>query len=131
MLAVWLPMDAKFPLEDYQRMLEAQTLGGRWRHGCRPQSAREPRKALCKDIQGKYIDPPHTTDFGIMFLPTEGLYAEVLRRPGSRGRRAASEGDPVIIAGPTTLAALLDLQMGFRTLAMEKRSSEVSSCWAR
>ena len=81
-------------------------------------------KASAKDIQAKYLDPPRTTDFGIMFLPTEGLYAEVLRRPGLA--EGIQRDCRVIIAGPTTLAALLNsLQMGFRTLAVEKRSSEV------
>jgi DNA recombination protein RmuC len=81
-------------------------------------------KASAKDIQGKYLDPPRTTDFGIMFLPTEGLYAEVLRRPGLA--ESLQNDCRVIVAGPTTLAALLNsLQMGFRTLAVEQRSSEV------
>jgi DNA recombination protein RmuC len=122
--AVWLPIDAKFPVEDYQRMLDAQD--------ARDQSAVESAlkalevrvKASAKDIQAKYLDPPRTTDFGIMFLPTEGLYAEVLRRPGLA--EGIQRDCRVVIAGPTTLAALLNsLQMGFRTLAVEQRSSEV------
>ena len=122
--AVWLPIDAKFPVEDYQRMLEAQDR--------RDQAAVESAlkalevrvKASAKDIQAKYLDPPRTTDFGIMFLPTEGLYAEVLRRPGLA--EGIQRDCRVVIAGPTTLAALLNsLQMGFRTLAVEQRSSEV------
>lgn len=121
---VWLPIDAKFPQEDYQRLMDAQEQAN-------PVLAEEASKALeqriklsAKDIRDKYIDPPSTTDFGIMFLPTEGLYAEVLRRPGlcdfiQRKYR-------IVVAGPTTLTALLNsLQMGFRTLAIEKRSSEV------
>ena len=81
-------------------------------------------KAVAKDIRDKYLDPPHTTDFAIMFLPTEGLYAEVIRRPGLF--EALQRDCRVVVAGPTTLAALLNsLQMGFRTLAIEKRSSEV------
>lgn len=121
---VWLPIDAKFPLEDYQKLVEAQeqtNLGLIEEFG----KLLEARiKSEAKDIKEKYIDPPHTTDFGILFLPVEGLYAEVLRRPGlcdllQREYR-------VTITGPTTLAALLNsLQMGFRTLAIEKRSSEV------
>ena len=121
---VWLPIDAKFPLEDYQKLVEAQeqaNLGLIEEFG----KLLETRiKSEAKDIREKYIDPPHTTDFGILFLPVEGLYAEVLRRPGlcdllQREYR-------VTITGPTTLAALLNsLQMGFRTLAIEKRSSEV------
>jgi DNA recombination protein RmuC len=121
---VWLPIDAKFPLEDYQRLVEAQEQAN-------AEAALEAGKMLetrvknsARDIKEKYLDPPHTTDFGIMFLPTEGLYAEVLRRPGLGD--TISREYRVIIAGPTTLAALLNsLQMGFRTLAIEKRSSEV------
>lgn len=123
---VWLPIDAKFPQEDYQRLLEALEQAN-------PQAAEESAKALelrikacAKDIRDKYIDPPHSTDFGIMFLPIEGLYAEVLRRPGLC--EALQLQYRVVVAGPATLTALLNsLQMGFRTLAIEKRSSEV---WA-
>jgi len=121
---VWLPIDAKFPLEDYQRMREAQADGD----GVAAEQALRGLEARVKqsarDIQGKYLDPPRTTDFGIMFLPTEGLYAEVLRRPGLAD--SLQRDCRVIVAGPTTLAALLNsLQMGFRTLAIERRSSEV------
>lgn len=121
---VWLPIDAKFPLEDYQRMLEAQADGD----GAAVEQALrglENRVRLsAKDIQNKYLDPPRTTDFAIMFLPIEGLYAEVLRRPGLAD--SLQNDCRVVIAGPTTLAALLNsLQMGFRTLAIEQRSSEV------
>jgi DNA recombination protein RmuC len=121
---VWLPIDAKFPVEDYQRMLEAQE--------CRDLAgvdaalkALEARiKAAAKEIQTKYVDPPRTTDFAIMFLPTEGLYAEVLRRPGLV--ESLQGGFRVLVTGPTTLAALLNsLQMGFRILTVEQRSSEV------
>jgi len=121
---VWLPIDAKFPREDYERLLDAQDQAN-------PVLVEEISKALenrikseAKDIRDKYLDPPYTTDFGILFLPVEGLYAEVLRRPGlcdllQRDYR-------VLLTGPTTLAALLNsLQMGFRTLAIEKRASEV------
>lgn len=123
---IWLPIDAKFPQEDYQRLLEALEQAN-------PQGAEEAAKALelrikacAKDIRDKYIDPPNSTDFGIMFLPIEGLYAEVLRRPGLC--EALQLQYRVVVAGPATLTALLNsLQMGFRTLAIEKRSSEV---WA-
>jgi DNA recombination protein RmuC len=123
---IWLPLDAKFPQEDYQRLLEALEQGN-------VQGAEEAGKALelrikacAKDIRDKYMDPPNSTDFGIMFLPIEGLYAEVLRRPGLC--EALQLQYRVVVAGPTTLTALLNsLQMGFRTLAIEKRSSEVWS----
>jgi len=123
---VWLPIDAKFPQEDYQRLLEAQEQAN-------VVMAEEAGKALenrvkneAKDIAAKYISVPHTTEFGILFLPTEGLYAEVLRRPGLFD--VLLREYKVVISGPTTLAALLSsLQMGFRTLAIERRSSEVWS----
>lgn len=123
---VWLPIDAKFPQEDYQRLVDAQEQAN-------PVLAEEAGKALeqkikvfAKDIRDKYIDPPGTTDFGVMFLPTEGLYAEVLRRPGLCD--CLQREFRIVAAGPTTLIALLNsLQMGFRTLAIEKRSSEVWS----
>ena len=121
---VWLPIDSKFPIEDYERIVAAQDLAD-------AAGMEEASKALearikleARTIRDKYIEPPHTTDFGILFLPTEGLYAEVLRRPGLSDwlQRECR----VTIAGPTTLTALLNsLQMGFRTLAIEKRSSEV------
>ena len=121
---IWLPIDSKFPIEDYERIVAAQDLAD-------AAAMEEASKALearikleAKSIRDKYIEPPHTTDFGILFLPTEGLYAEVLRRPGLSDwlQRECR----VTIAGPTTLTALLNsLQMGFRTLAIEKRSSEV------
>jgi len=121
---VWLPIDAKFPVEDYQRLLEAQessnvTLINEAQKGIETRIKNEAKK-----IADKYIDPPHTTDFAIMFLPIEGLYAEVLRRPGIA--ETLQREYRVTISGPTTLTALLNsLQMGFRTLAIEKRSSEV------
>ena len=122
--SVWLPIDAKFPNEDYERLLEAQ---GR----ADPVQAELCAKALesrirleAKSIADKYLEPPHTTDFAILFLPTEGLYAEVLRRPGLM--EALQRDHRVTLAGPTNLMAMLNaLQMGFRTLALEKRSSEV------
>ena len=121
---VWLPLDAKFPQEDYLRLVEAQ-------ENADAAAAAESRKQLdrsvremAKTIRDKYLDPPHTTDFGVMFLPTEGLYAEVLCLPGLF--EALQRDFKVMVAGPTTLAALLNsLQMGFRTLAIEKRSAEV------
>ncbi|HHT79290.1 MAG TPA: DNA recombination protein RmuC [Actinobacteria bacterium] len=121
---IWLPIDAKFPIEDYQKLIEAQEnadiemiekLG----------KALEARiKSEAKDIKDKYLDPPYTTDFAILFLPVEGLYAEVIRRAGLVEYLQGS--CRVVIAGPTTIAALLNsLQMGFKTLAIEKRTSEV------
>jgi DNA recombination protein RmuC len=121
---VWLPIDAKFPQEDYQRLLDAQEAADK-EQADRSLRCLEIRvKAEARAIRDKYVEPPHTTDFAILFLPVEGLYAEVLRIPGlcdflQREQR-------VVVAGPTTLAALLNsLQMGFRTLAIERRSSEV------
>ena len=121
---VWLPIDAKFPTEDYERLLDAQ---GRADAGAADLAARalEARiKLEARSIADKYLEPPHTTDFAVMFLPTEGLYAEVLRRPGLM--ELLQREHRVTLAGPTTLMAMLNsLQMGFRTLALEKRSSEV------
>lgn len=121
---VWLPVDAKFPQEDYQRLLDAQEAAEKEAADRALRGLEIRVKAEAKSIREKYIDPPWTTDFGIMFLPVEGLYAEVLRIPGlcdflQREHR-------IVVTGPTTLAALLNsLQMGFRTLAIEQRSSEV------
>ena len=123
---VWLPIDAKFPQEDYLRLLEAQEQGN---PVLVEESSRQLERAvqlMARDIRDKYLAPPHTTDFGIMFLPTEGLYAEVLRRTGLC--ETLQRECRVVVTGPTTLAALLNsLQLGFRTLSIEKRSSEV---WA-
>lgn len=123
---VWLPIDAKFPVEDYQRLVEAQE---RAESAAVEQAARALESRLrdeARKIRDKYVEPPHTTDFAILYLPTEGLYAEALRRPGLAD--TLQRDFRVSIAGPTTLSALLNsLQMGFRTLAIEKRSSEV---WA-
>ena len=121
---LWLPIDAKFPNEDYERLLDAQ---GR----ADVAAAEAAGKALelrirleAKSMVEKYVEPPYTTDFAILFLPTEGLYAEVLRRPGLM--ESLQRDHRVTLAGPTTLLAMLSsLQMGFRTLALEKRSSEV------
>jgi DNA recombination protein RmuC len=120
---VWLPLDAKFPTEDYQNLLSAYEGADTERiESARKQLAGR-IKLFAKDIQSKYIDPPNTTDFGIMFLPFEGLYAEVLRLGLFE---VVQREHKIVISGPTTLAAFLNsLQMGFRTLAIEKRSSEV------
>ena len=121
---VWLPMDAKFPQESYQRLLEAQDRADVAGVEESTKQLEAQIKLSAKTISEKYIDPPHTTDFAILFLPVEGLYAEVLRIPGMID--TCQQKHRVILAGPTTLAALLNsLQMGFRTLAIEKRSSEV------
>jgi DNA recombination protein RmuC len=123
---VWLPIDAKFPIEDYQRLLDAQDKAD-------PVAAEEAAKAIelrlkseARSIHEKYISPPDTTDFALLYLPIEGLYAEALRRPGLA--ETLQREWRVSLSGPTTLAAMLNsLQMGFRTLAIEQRSAEV---WA-
>lgn len=121
---VWLPIDAKFPVEDYQRMLDAEEKGDTQAREEALRNLETRVRSAARDIQTKYLDPPRTTDFAIMFLPTEGLYAEVLRRSGLA--ESLQRECRVVVTGPTTLAALLNsLQMGFRTLAVEKRSSEV------
>jgi len=121
---VWMPIDAKFPQEDYQRLLDAQDAADKEAADKSTHSLEVRIKAEARNIREKYIDPPNTTDFGIMFLPIEGLYAEVLRCPGLSD--SLQREHRVIVTGPTTLAALLNsLQMGFRTLAIEKRSSDV------
>ena len=121
---VWLPIDAKFPREDYERLLDAQERADAEAAGLAAQALERRVREEAKTIREKYVAPPHTTDFAILFLPTEGLYAEVLRRPGLF--EALQREHRVTVAGPTTLTAILNaLQMGFRTLAIEKRSSEV------
>ena len=121
---VWLPIDAKFPQEDYQRLLEAQDQANSELAAAAAANLETRIKSEAKAIKEKYIDPPNTTDFAIMFLPVEGLYAEALRRPGLCEKLQREYR--VNLTGPATLAALLNsLQMGFRTLAIEKRSSEV------
>lgn len=121
---VWLPIDSKFPQEDYQRLIDAQEQGNSVKAEEAAKAMESTIKGFAKDIRDKYINPPETTDFGIMFLPTEGLYAEVLRRPGLCD--CLQQEYRVVTAGPTNLVALLNsLQMGFRTLAIEKRSGEV------
>lgn len=123
---VWLPIDAKFPIEDYQRLIDAQERGD-------PTGVEEASRAIevrlkneARSIRDKYVSPPHTTDFALLYLPIEGLYAEALRRPALA--ETLQRDYRVSLAGPTTLAAILNsLQMGFRTLAIEQRSAEV---WA-
>ncbi len=121
---VWMPVDSKFPIESYEVLLAAYDKGI-------PEQIEIAQKILIKSVEGfakdiseKYLDPPHTTDFGIMFLPVESLYAEILRHPGLF--ETLQRVHRITITGPTTLSALLNsLQMGFRTLAVQKRSSEV------
>ena len=121
---LWLPIDAKFPNEDYARLLDAQGRADPVDADAAARALEQRIRLEAKSITEKYVEPPHTTDFAILFLPTEGLYAEVLRRPGLM--EALQRDYRVTLAGPTTLLAMLSsLQMGFRTLALEKRSSEV------
>jgi DNA recombination protein RmuC len=121
---VWMPIDSKFPQEDYQRLIDAQEDADKELAEKSIKNLEMRIKSEAKHIKEKYLDPPHTTDFGIMFLPVEGLYAEVLRRPGLCD--TLQREHRIVVTGPTTLAALLNsLQMGFRTLAIEKHSSEV------
>jgi DNA recombination protein RmuC len=121
---VWLPIDAKFPKEDYERLVDAAERGDTATVDQAGRDLEARVRSEARDIRDKYIAPPHTTDFGLLYLPTEGLYAEVIRRPGLVD--ALQREHRVVVVGPTTLAALLNsLQMGFRTLALEQRSSEV------
>ncbi len=121
---VWLPIDAKFPHEDYQRLVDAEERADPEAQAAAARQLETRIKGAARDIRDKYIHPPHTTDFAILFLPTEGLYAEAVRRPDLI--ETLQRDCRVVVAGPTTLAALLNsLQMGFRALAIEKRSSEV------
>jgi len=121
---VWLPVDAKFPREDYERLIAAHDRADAAAIDEAERALETRIKLEAKTIRDKYVDPPGTTDFAVMFLPTEGLYAEVLRRPGLAD--ALQRDYRVTVTGPTTFAAFLNsLQMGFRTLAIEKRSSEV------
>jgi len=121
---VWLPIDSKFPHEDYGRLLAAVEAAD-------PKAVSDAGDALARavklsaqTIRQKYVSPPHTTDFAILFVPTEGLYAELLRRPGFV--ESLQQDQRIVITGPTTLAALLNsLRIGFRTLAIEQRASEV------
>ncbi len=123
----WLPIDAKFPLADYQQLVDAQERGDPAAVEMHAKALERRIKDQAADIHGKYVAPPFTTDFALLYLPVEGLYAEVLRRPGLAD--AIQRDYRVNVTGPTTLAAMLNsLQMGFRTLAIEQRSSEV---WTR
>ena len=121
---IWLPIDAKFPIEDYQRLLEAEDSNDKIAIDNANKAIEKRLKDEGKKIKTKYIDPPNTTDFAILFIPIEGLYAQVLKLPGlvdfiQREYR-------VMVTGPTTITAILNsLQMGFRTLAIEKQSSEI------
>jgi DNA recombination protein RmuC len=121
---VWLPIDAKFPMEHYERLAAAQEKGDLAAVDAAMKTLETQLKRCAKDICEKYINPPKTTDFALMFLPSEGLYAEAIRRVGLV--QNVQRDCRVTFVGPTTLAALLNsLQMGFRTLAIQKRSSEV------
>ncbi|MDP2005124.1 MAG: DNA recombination protein RmuC [Rubrivivax sp.] len=123
-LPLWLPIDAKFPREDYERLLDAQERADPVAVEAAAKAIETQLRKEARTIREKYVAPPHTTDFGILFVPTEGLYAEALRRPGLL--EALQREYKVMLAGPTTLlATLTSLQMGFRTLALEKRSAEV------
>ncbi len=121
---VWLPIDSKFHTEDYDRLIDASANADRDAVESATKALLAAVRKSAKDISTKYIEPPHTTDFGVMFVPTEGLYAEVLRQPGFCDE--IQQQHRILIAGPTTLSALLNsLRMGFRTLAIEKQASEV------
>jgi DNA recombination protein RmuC len=121
---VYLPIDAKFPQEDYVRLQTAYDLGDIAGIDAANKALVQSIKKFAKDIRDKYLDPPFTTDFGIMFLPIEGLFAEVVRQPELVA--LLQREFKIIVTGPTTLAAMLNsLQMGFKTLAIQKRSSEV------
>ncbi|MFN3860218.1 MAG: DNA recombination protein RmuC [Roseateles sp.] len=121
---LWLPIDAKFPREDYERLLDAQERADAPAADAAGKAIETRLRLEAKTIREKYIGPPHTTDFAILFVPTEGLYAEALRRPGLM--ESLQREHKVMLCGPTTLlATLTSLQMGFRTLALEKRSAEV------
>jgi DNA recombination protein RmuC len=121
---LWLPLDAKFPREDYERLLDAQERADAGAAEAAAKAIEARLRQEARTIREKYLAPPHTTDFAILFVPTEGLYAEALRRPGLV--EALQREHKVMLAGPTTLLATLNsLQMGFRTLALEKRAAEV------
>jgi DNA recombination protein RmuC len=121
---VWLPIDAKFPREDYERLGHARESGDATAATAAEKQLDARLRIEARSIRSKYIAPPSTTDFALLFLPTEGLYAEAVRRPGLLD--ALQRECRVVVAGPSTLAAILSsLQMGFRTLAIERRSSEV------
>jgi DNA recombination protein RmuC len=121
---LWLPIDAKFPREDYERLLDAHERADPAAVEVAAKAIEQRLRVEARNIRDKYVAPPDTTDFALLFVPSEGLYAEVLRRPGLT--EALQREFKVIVAGPTTLLAMLNsLQMGFRTLALERRSAEV------
>ncbi len=121
---LWIPVDAKFPVEDYQRLLDAQERADATTADDAVKQLETSIKKAARDISQKYLAPPKTTDFGIMFLPSEGLYAEVIRRTALV--QLLQREYHIVVTGPTTFAAILNsLQMGFRSLAIQKRSSEV------
>jgi DNA recombination protein RmuC len=121
---LWLPIDAKFPTEDYERLIEAAERAEAAAVETAGKALEARLRQAARDIAGKYVMPPHSTDFALLFLPTEGLYAEIVRRPGLVD--ALQRECRVVVTGPTTLLALLNsLRMGFRTLAIQQRSSEV------
>ncbi|MEO7151808.1 MAG: DNA recombination protein RmuC, partial [Burkholderiaceae bacterium] len=121
---LWLPIDAKFPREDYERLLDAQERADAPAAEAAGKAIETRLRIEARSIHDKYVAPPHTTEFAILFVPTEGLYAEALRRPGLM--EALQREHRVTLCGPTTLmATLTSLQMGFRTLALEQRSAEV------
>ena len=123
---VWLPIDSKYPVEQYQRLMDAQDAADKAAILSAGNAFETSIKLEAKKIFAKYVSPPHTTDFAVLYLPTEGLFAEVMRRPGLV--EAVQNDCRVMITGPANLAAMLNsLQMGFKTLAIEKRSSEVWS----
>ena len=121
---VWLPIDSKYPMESYQRLVDAQDSADKLAVAAAGNALEASIRFEAKKIHSKYVSPPHTTDFAILYLPTEGLYAETLRRPGLL--EALQTECRVMLTGPANLAAMLSsLQMGFKTLAIERRSSEV------
>ncbi|MEI9956852.1 MAG: DNA recombination protein RmuC [Ferruginibacter sp.] len=121
---VWIPIDAKFPKDVYEQLQAAYELGDIGQVELAQKNLESTIKKMAKDISDKYIDPPNTTDFAIMFLPFEGIYAEVVRKASLLEELQRTY--KVVVTGPTTLAAILNsLQMGFRTLVIQKRSSEV------
>jgi DNA recombination protein RmuC len=121
---LWLPIDAKFPNEDYERLVDASDRGDSEAVEAASKAVEMRIRASANDICERYVHPPHSTDFGVLFLPTEGLFAEIIRRPGLVD--ALQRQCRIVVTGPTTLMALLNsLRMGFRTLAIQKRSSKV------
>jgi DNA recombination protein RmuC len=121
---IWLPIDSKFPKEDYERLVDASQAGDQTQVEAAGTELERTVRKFAREVSEKYIHPPATTDFAILFMPSEGLYAEVLRRPGLA--ESLQREQRIVLAGPTNIVALLNsLQMGFRTLAIQKRSGEV------